>query len=258
MDAKERQSKIMAEARARGQVMVDDLARMFDVTTQTIRRDINDLCASGQLSRVHGGAVLATSISNLDYTERRLIAESEKRAIGARVAQMIPDGCSMFLNIGTTVEQVAAALQNKRDLVVVTNNINIVQILAGSADKEIILTGGVVRQSDGAVVGESAMEFIKNFKVDFAVIGASALDEDGTVTDYDIREVAVSKAIIANSRETFLACDATKFSRNAPVRICEISEIDTFVTDRTPPPAFADVCDRHDVSIIVAEQATDD
>lgn len=246
----------MARARTAGKVMVDDLAQLFEVTTQTVRRDLNDLCNAGYLARIHGGAILATSVFNIGYSERRQIASEEKQSIGRAVAEMIPDGCSMFLNIGTTIEQVAAALTDKRDLVVVTNNINIVQILGSTPDIEIILTGGLVRQSDGAIVGDDAVDFIRKFKVDFAVIGASALDEDGSVTDYDIREVAVARAIVANSRRTLLACDSTKFERSAPVRICDIGDVDTFVTDRRPPVAFAEVCQREGVEIVTADSRT--
>lgn len=257
MELTERQRDIMAEARASGRVSVERLAELFAVTTQTVRRDLNFLTEMGQLSRVHGGATLATNVANMDYAERREVAAAAKQAIARRVADMLPDGCSMFLNIGTTTEQVAAALREKRDLVVVTNNINVAHILAGSPAKEIILTGGVVRQSDGAIVGDEAVEFIRKFKVDFAVIGASALDEDGSVTDYDMREVAVARAIVENARHVILACDAGKFAQSAPVRICHVSEIGGFVTDRPPPAAFAEACAAGGVDIVIAEPADD-
>jgi DeoR family glycerol-3-phosphate regulon repressor len=255
MDLNERQSEIMARARVEGRVLVDQLAASFDVTTQTIRRDLNELSRGGLLTRVHGGAVLATSVVNLDYTERRALALDAKRAIGERAAAMIPEGCSLILNIGTTTEQVAHALRDRRDLVVVTNNINVVNILAGSPKKEIILAGGMVRQSDGAIVGDDAVEFIRKFKVDYAVIGASSLDVDGSVMDFDMREVAVARAIVANARRTILVCDHHKFERSAPVRICTIADIDVIVTDRAPPPGFAEVCARHQVAVEVAELA---
>ncbi len=233
--------------------MVDDLAAAFDVTTQTIRRDLNELSHGGLLARVHGGAVLGTSVTNVDYAERRALARDGKRAIGARAAAMIPNGCSLIVNIGTTTEQVAQALRGHHDLVVVTNNINVVNILSGSPGKEIILAGGVVRQSDGAIVGDEAVDFIRKFKVDYAVIGASALDEDGSIMDFDMREVAVARAIVANARRTILVSDHGKFDRTAPVRICTLAEIDAVVTDRAPPPAFAEAGAREGVAIEIAE-----
>ena len=258
MELNERQAEIMALARVEGRVLVDQLAASFDVTTQTIRRDLNELSREGLLTRVHGGAVLATSVANLDYTERRARALDAKRAIGERAATMIPEGCSVILNIGTTTDQVAHALRERRDLVVVTNNINVVNILAGSQKKEIILAGGMVRQSDGAIVGDEAVDFIRKFKVDYAVVGCSSLDVDGSIMDFDMREVAVARAIVANARRTILVCDHHKFERSAPVRICTIADIDVIVTDRPPPAAFAQVCARHKVTVEVAESAETD
>ncbi len=255
MSLNERQSQIMILARAKGRVIVDDLASRFDVTTQTVRRDLKELAKEGLLSRIHGGAVLATSVNNIDYRERRALSLDAKRAVGAHAAAMIPDGCSLFLNIGTTTEQVANALRKRRDLVVVTNNIHAVNILSGSRGLQLILAGGVVRQSDGAIVGDEAVEFIRKFKVDYAMIGASALDEDGSIMDFDLREVAVARAIVANARSTILVSDHSKFSRSAPVRICTAADIDFCVLDRPPPQSFTEACEQAGVVIEVAVHA---
>ena len=155
-----------------------------------------------------------------------------------RAAAMIPDGCSVILNIGTTTEEVARALADRHDLVVITNNLNVVGILSGTPGKEIIIAGGVVRQPDGAIVGEETVEFIRRFKADFAIIGASALDEDGAIMDYDLREVAVARAIVANARRTILVCDRLKFERTAPVRICSVADIHAVVHHAAPPPGI--------------------
>jgi DeoR family transcriptional regulator, glycerol-3-phosphate regulon repressor len=107
-----------------------------------------------------------------------------------------------------------------------------------------------VRRSDGAVVGSSAVDLIRQFKVDMAVIGASALDDDGTLLDYDPREVAVSRAIIENARRVLLVCDQTKLERAAPVRVGHMSEIDAFVTDRLASTKLRDVCTTQGVKVI--------
>ncbi len=255
-DLSQRQASIMARARVAGRVAVDELATTFGVTTQTIRRDLNDLSRAGLLARVHGGAALANTVSNVDYTVRRAIAHDGKRAIGERVAAMLPEGCSLILNIGTTTENVARAIGSKRDLVVVTNNIHIAYILAAAPLKELFLAGGVVRQSDGAIIGDEAVAFIRQFKVDYAVIGASALDADGAIMDFDMREVAVARAIVQSARRVLLAVDHSKFERTAPVRICALAEIDVFVTDRPPPRAFAEACAAANVAIEIAGGAT--
>lgn len=248
-----RQSAILARLGPAGRVEVEALAESFGVTTQTIRRDLNILSDRGLVARVHGGARAANSIANVDYAARRTLASAAKEAIGARAAALIPDSCSIMLNIGTTTEQVARALSGHADLVVISNNVNIITSLLGAAARELILVGGAVRRSDGAIVGEAAVEFISRYKVDYAVIGASAIDLDGAVLDYDEREVSVARAILKNARKRILVSDAQKFERTAPVRICEIAEIDMFVTDRTPPAPFMEAAARGETQVLVAQ-----
>ena len=252
MELPERHQGILGLARRAGRVGVEELAGHFAATPQTIRRDLAELCARGLLARVHGGAVPAHSVSNLGYAERRVLAADAKRRIGEACARLIPENCSLFINIGTTTEQVARALYGHRDLVVITNNINVVTLFGGAPGKEIIVAGGVVRPTDGGIVGEATVDFIRQFKVDFAVIGASALDEDGSILDYDYREVKVARAIMENARRTILVADAMKFGRTAPVRIGHVSALAAIVTDAAPPEPFARECRAHEVRIVVA------
>lgn len=254
MDLSDRQADILAVLQRDGRVQVESLAERFDVTTQTIRRDLNDLCQRGLAARVHGGARVANSIANVDYAERRQLSAAGKEAIGARAAALVPDNCSVMLNIGTTTEQVARALHGHSGLVVISNNVNVINTLIGGRAKELILAGGAVRPSDGAIVGEAAVEFISRYKADFAIIGASALDEDGSVLDFDAREVSVARAILRNARTRVLVADRTKFERTAPVRICEIGEIDYFITDAAPPAGFMRVASEGDTAVLVAEE----
>lgn len=248
-----RQHDIVERARQQGQVIVDDLANHFHVTPQTIRKDLNELCNRGILQRIHGGGVHISGVTNYDYEARRTLASDEKRRIGLMAASLIPDNSSLLINIGTTTEQVAHALRGKRGMLVITNNINVVNILQKSPDTEVIVAGGVVRPTDGGVVGEATVDFIRQFKMDYAIIGASAIDEDGALLDYDYREVKVAQAIIENSRHCILVADSTKFERSAPVRIGHISQLSSFVTDNPPPPSFAAVCKENDVELIVAQ-----
>lgn len=243
---------IVAAARETGRVSVDDLAQQFDVTPQTIRKDLNELCDKGHLQRVHGGAVLASGLTNMGYTARRQLAADAKREIGEKVASLIPNNASILINIGTTTEQVAMALREKRDLMVITNNINVINILSGCTDIDVVVAPGTYRHADGGVVGEAAVDFIRQFKVDFSVIGSSAIDRDGSLLDFDYQEVKVARAIIENSRHTILAADAMKFERAAPVRIAHVSQVDTFVTDHPLPEHLQIVCDENDVSVVAA------
>ncbi|HWM84193.1 MAG TPA: DeoR/GlpR family DNA-binding transcription regulator [Kofleriaceae bacterium] len=249
---KPRQAHIVALARSQGRVNVESLTDRFHVTPQTIRRDLNDLCERGVLQRFHGGAILASGIANVGYEARRKLATEEKRRIGVRAASLIPDSSSLLINIGTTTEQVALALRGKHGLLAITNNIHVVNILQGSQEIEIIVAGGVVRQSDGGIVGEAAVDFIRQFKVDYAVIGTSAIDEDGTLLDFDYREVKVAQAIMECARKSILVADSMKFERTAPVRIGHISQLDYFVTDVAPQPRLRDVCRDSEVQVEVA------
>jgi DeoR family glycerol-3-phosphate regulon repressor len=245
-----RQADIMALARQHGRVDVDGLALAFTVTPQTIRKDLNDLCEMKQLVRVHGGAMLPSGKENMEYEQRKLIAAREKQAIGEHAAKLIPNNASLFINIGTTTEAVGEALSQHSDLMVITNNINVANRLRLYPAIEVVIAGGVVRGSDGGVVGEAAVDFIRQFKVDYAVIGASALDADGALLDYDFREVKVAQAIIANARHVILVCDSTKFERNAPVRIAHLSQVGTFVTDRCASESVRAICAETGVHLI--------
>ena len=236
--------EILELARQSGKVAVEDLALHFGVTVQTIRRDLSELAEDGRLDRVHGGAVLPSGITNLGYEERRLLNQTAKRAIARACAQDIPEGACVFLNIGTSTEAVARALLKHRDLMVVTNNMNVGSILAPNTACEIIMAGGVLRRVDGGLVGNLTTRMIEQFKFDYAVIGCSALDTDGDLLDFDFQEVTVSQTIIAQARSTFLVADHSKIQRHAPVRISSLSEIDRFYTDLPPPQPLQHLCRR--------------
>jgi DeoR family transcriptional regulator, glycerol-3-phosphate regulon repressor len=250
MDLLERHSRIVEDAKRDGRVMVEDLATRFAVTPQTIRKDLSDLCDAGVLKRIHGGAVFPSGVENMEYESRRQIARAEKEAIGRAAAAIIPNNASLFINIGTTTEAVGRALTDHVGLMVITNNINVANRLRVFPTLEVVIAGGVVRTSDGGIVGEAAVDFINQFKVDYAVIGVSAIDDDGTLLDFDFREVKVAQAIMANARHVILVSDSTKFDRTAPVRIAHVGEVDTFVTDRCPSDAFRAICAESDVTLV--------
>ena len=252
-----RQQQILALARQAGNVVVDDLALRFDVTPQTIRKDLNELCDARMLARTHGGAMLSSGVENVAYEARRQIAAREKVVIGQHAARLIPNNCSLFINIGTTTEEVARALVHHEGLLVITNNIHVAMILMPCPKIDVIMAGGMLRKSDGGIVGEAAIDFIAQFKVDHAVIGASAIDEDGAMLDFDYREVRVAKAIMSNARTVMLVSDAMKFTRTAPVRIGHLSDVDIFVTDGVPPDPIVELCRHNGVQLEISNGSPD-
>lgn len=247
-----RKPEIINIARREGMVTVDGLVDYFGVTPQTIRRDLTELADSGQLERVHGGAILPSTTTNIRYDERRQLNQSSKVDIARECVKHIPNDCSVFLNIGTTTEAVAAELANHSGLLVVTNNLNIAMLLSGNTNVEVVLTGGNLRRTDSGLVGALARETISQFRFDYAVIGCSALHVDGDILDFDIREVGVSKSIISRSDHIFLAADLSKFERKAPARIASLADVNTFFTDGDLPPRCADYCAQVGTKVISA------
>jgi len=256
MSQVERLRDIQIIARRDGRVSVEGLAAHFDVTVQTIRRDLTELVDQGKLQRVHGGAILPSNVANIGYQDRRDLNEASKAAIAQAVARDIPNGCSLFLNIGTTTEAVARALLGHRDIMVLTNNLNVANILVDNSNCEIIVVGGLLRRIDGGLVGTTTTQAIGQFKFDLAIISCSALDEDGDMLDYDIQEVGVSQTILKQARRSFLVADHSKFRRRAPALIGSIAEVDGFYTDAALPNALGAACKSWGTTVNIAEVET--
>ena len=249
-----RRGEIVEMARQDGFVSIEALAEKYQVTPQTIRRDINDLCEQGILERLHGGARLPSSTENLAYLERQVLFSDEKRRIARLVAEHVPHQTSLFINIGTTNEAIAEALLHHRGLSVITNNLNVASILAINPDFRVIIAGGQVRHHDRGIVGEATLDLIRQFKVDIGIIGISAIEDDGALLDFDYREVRVAQAILENSRKVFLAADHSKFGRSAMARLGSIEQVDAFFTDRKPPHTIAERLATADIAMHVADR----
>ena len=234
-----RQALLLDEVRTRGSVSVEALAERFEVTLQTVRRDVKLLSDAGLLARFHGGVrVPSSTTENIEYLQRQMLNEPAKTRIARRVAAAVPAGCSMFINIGTTTEAVARELLRHKGLRVITNNLNVAAILSDNPECEVIVAGGIVRGRDRGIVGEVTVDFIQQFKVDIGLIGISAIEADGTLRDFDYREVKVARAIIGHSRQIWLAADHSKFNRPAMVELGRLDQVDSLFTDQMPPEPF--------------------
>ncbi len=235
MDLNNRQRQLLEHIRLNGFGSVEQLAQQFDVTMQTIRRDINRLTEASLLRRYHGGAGLPSSVENIAYNQRQVLNIDGKKRIAELVAGQVQNGQSLIINIGTTNEEIARALLQHERLSVITNNLNVAAILADNAAHEVIVAGGIVRARDRAIIGEATSDFIRQFRVDIGIIGISSIEANGTLRDFDYREVKVAQTIIEQSRQVWLVADHTKFGREALVRLGHIDQIDALFTDMEPP-----------------------
>ena len=250
--AENRYRHIVELVRQRGYVSNEELAKGFGVTVQTVRRDVNRLSERGEVCRHHGGAGLASSIENIDYSQRLTISSRQKAAIAKLTAAHIPNHSSLFINIGTTTEMLAQALVAHQGLRVITNDLNVALTLSRNTSFTVMVTGGTVRNRDGGIVGQSACEMIGRFSVDYGIIGISGIDETGALLDFDDEEVRAARAIMDNSRHTYLLADYTKFSRHPMVRLGSLTEITALFTDRSPPPAICDLLSARGVGLHIA------
>jgi len=248
-----RHIRIIETVSNQGYMSVDALSKQFSVTPQTIRRDIKALSDLGFLQKFHGGVFAASSVQNIAYQTRKSLYSDEKIRIADKLTSYIPNNASLFLNIGTSTEEVARSLKKtKNGLRVITNNLNVASILSDKEDFQVIVAGGILRSRDMGLTGETTIGFIRQFKVDFGIIGVSGIDADGTLLDFDYNEVWVTREIIRNSRKVFLVTDTSKFGRNAMVRLGDLSEIDIVFTDSEPPDIFKNAFEAAETTLVVA------
>ena len=197
------------------------------------------LADNGLLTRFHGGVrAPGSTVDNIAHQQRENLNTAGKLRIARAVAAAVPNNCSLMLNIGTTTECIARALVRHLGLRVITNNLNVATTLSANTNCEVIVVGGVVRGRDRGIVGEAAVDFIRQFKVDIAIIGISGIEPDGSLRDFDYREVKVTQTILTHARQIWLAADSSKFNRPAMVEVGKLSQIDRLFTDAPPPDPF--------------------
>ena len=228
-----RHQKIVELVKQKGYLSTEELVALFGVSPQTIRRDLNELAETNFIRR-----------------HRKHFFSQEKNRIARQVVQLIPNGASLFIDIGTTSEAVSFALLGHQRLRIVTNNLNAAHILMQNDSFDITIASGSLRQ-DGGIIGESTVEFLSQFRLDFGVLGISAIDLDGTLLDYDYHEVQVKRAIIDNSRNTLLVTDHSKFSRRAMVKLGSITDVEYVFTDADVPSGIDELLKNKNVNLVI-------
>ncbi|MEM9583347.1 MAG: DeoR/GlpR family DNA-binding transcription regulator [Pseudomonadota bacterium] len=248
----QRQRKILTLIEAQSRVRVEDLAERFVTTPQTIRKDLQTLAELHHVVRFHGGAAVVGGVEYTSPAQRETDALAAKRAIGAAVAGRIPQTCAVFLNAGTTTAQAARMLSGHSQLRVISDNVDLAAEMRAFPGVEVIVPGGAVRRSDGAILGAEAVDYIRQFRVDFAVIGAAALAEDGTFLDFDLAEVQICRAMMSHARHVILAIDSGKVGRSAPVMLGHLRDVHTVVTEAASEPWLRPLCAGHEVELVLA------
>lgn len=251
MDLSERQAEIAEMVRENGFLSVEALSERFDVTTQTIRRDLTTLCDHGMARRRHGGIERAADSGNLAYGSRQILARGAKQAIAREVARHVPNGSSLAFSIGTTPQVVAEALLSHEGLRVFTNNLNIAMLSCANDSFEVNLAGGRLRNSDRDILGAGMEDFLSSYIFDIGIYGVAGVGEHGTLLDFSEEEVRARKLIHENSRETFLVLDHTKFGRAAHVRGGQIGEATKVFCNDRPPGSILEVLDNSDAELVI-------
>jgi DeoR family glycerol-3-phosphate regulon repressor len=193
-------------------------------------------------------------VANLPYEARLDSMAPEKLAIARAVAAEIPDHSSVFIDIGTTAEALAGQLLEKRGLRVVTNNINVVNLMAKKEDFEVVICGGTVRSRDLAVVGETTTEFVSRFQVDISILGVVAIGRDGSILDFSVNEAPLTQAIINCGRKCFVLADHTKFGRHAMAKVAHLSQVTSITTDTRPAAEWSEHLEGLGIVLKVASQ----
>ena len=247
-----RHDRLITLITERGYMNIDELAQILDVSTQTVRRDIRKLSDDGLISRHHGGAGRVSSMINTAFEQRELSYTDEKMAIARDIAEYIPDNCTIFITIGTTVEHIARALGVRKNLRIITNSLRVAHILYKHQGFEVMVPGGIIRPHNSGIIGPSAVSFVEDFRADYLITSMGAIESDGTILEFDINEAAVVKAMIAHSRHLLLAADHTKFHSSAAVEIGCVSQASSLFTDQQPPQQINNYLKQHQVELRIA------
>ncbi len=235
----------------KGSCSITELAEQLGVSDETIRRHVRPLVNRGQVEKVHGGIVMPDRLREASMDRRMGENRAAKQAIAMAVANQVEDGDTLMLDTGSTTAYVALALSRKHRLRVVTNSTEIGRILARQDSNRVYLVGGEIGRNQLATFGPQAIEFVRRFNVRHAILSIGGINGNQELLNFDLDEAEFSRAVIAQAASVTVAADHTKFSRHALVKVCDVADIDSFVTDRKPPAGFCQLLTEHDAALII-------
>ncbi|MEC3916812.1 DeoR/GlpR family DNA-binding transcription regulator [Nocardia sp. CDC160] len=255
MYAEERQEAIATLVGQLGRVAVTDLAERYDVTAETVRRDLAVLDRMGLVRRVHGGAVPAAALTALELgtTEREGSRSPEKDRIAKAALDFLPpSGGSVLFDAGTTTARVAALLPADRELLAVTNSLPIATRLSAHPGAQVHLLGGRVRGLTQAAVGPQTLRALDELRVDVAFIGTNALTLGHGLSTPDVDEGAVKRAMIKTAHRVVVVTDSSKLGREDFVRFAAIEDIDVLITDDAGPATLRNELEQYGIEVLTA------
>lgn len=251
-----RQTDILQAVKDAGSYSITDLAGKLQVSSETVRRNLKPLIDNGTLIKFHGGIMDPEHVEEAPFQRRMKANKDAKKKIAAIIANIVKDDDSLILDNGTTTTYVAEALANHSRLTIVTNSAEIACRLASRNGNRVFITGGEVVGEGAAAYGPSTIEFVQQFEVNYAFISTSGINIRGELVDFNLFEAEFSRAAMRQAQETWVIVDQSKFGKSAPVKICELSAIDTIVCDDLPPPQFQQKCDDAEVRVLTPGRPT--
>jgi DeoR family glycerol-3-phosphate regulon repressor len=246
------QSAILDALRVTGRESITSLADRLNVSDETVRRHLKDLVEQGAVHRVHGGVILAGTLAEPPFSRRIKERVEAKRSIARAVAEKVADGMTLLIDSGSTTTYVAQALLQKSKLTVITNSVEIARTLIGRGDVGVHFAGGALRGDIGAAVGLEAIDLIKEFRADLAILSMGAIDAKDGYMDFDIDEARIARTMIERADRTIVAADSWKFTARARVRVCSFEPVAMLVTDLEPPSALRERLDAAGTETIVS------
>jgi len=250
----ERQKQIIEYIENHGSAQIKALADYQNVSEATIRRDLDELAASGIIERTHGGAIVIDKSTSFEhkYSEKMKLMLAEKCSIAKAASELVRDGDTVFLDSGTTTYFIAQNLGNFKDLTVITHDLQIGNTAVLHPTSTLIVTGGIRREGFSVLVGSHTENFIKELKVNLVFLGADAIDVKNGIYNANFLEVGIKKLLVAIGKHVVLVSDSSKFSRSALAKVCGIGSIDTIVTDSGITDEIKDQIEKNGVRLILA------
>lgn len=235
MLAIERRNAILARLSMEGKVVVSDLSKEFDVTEETIRRDLEKLDNDGLAKKTYGGAVKVENFNiDLPFHIRKQSNVEGKQKIATIIASMIKDGDYIMLDASSTALNVVKAILHLKKITIITNSIEILIELCNKPEWTVISTGGTLKEGGLSLVGYQAQRMVEGFHVDIAICSCKGIDMENGVTDSNERDSEIKKAFFASATNKVLAVDSTKFNKVSFVKVCGANDVDIVVTDSNP------------------------